>query len=200
MMNDAGNNFLEYFRPQLLNDDTWHRYVGYFTKTTVPANTVLLREGETSTKAYLVEKGCLRVWYNNAGKDVTVQFFFENSTVSSLESFTKNIPGLFTIETLEPSVLWYIHKPDIEKILDEIGNRPTLRKKMMDTILNRTFNYMQHFLSFIKDTPAQRYLNLLQHQPQIILRVPQHYIASYLGVSSVHLSRIKSTLAKAKKQ
>lgn len=198
-MNDASNNFLEYFRPQLLDDDTWHRYVSYFTKTTVPANTVLLREGETSTKAYLVEKGCLRVWYNNAGKDVTVQFFFENSTVSSLESFTKNIPGLFTIETLESSVLWYIHKPDIEKILDEIGNIPTLRKKMMDTILNRTFNYMQHFLSFIKDTPMQRYLNLLQHQPQIILRVPQHYIASYLGISSVHLSRLKSTLAKAKK-
>jgi DNA-directed RNA polymerase specialized sigma subunit len=55
---------------------------------------------------------------------------------------------------------------------------------------------MKHFVSFIKDSPTQRYLNLIEERPQVLQRVPQHYIASYLGVSTVHLSRIKSQLLK----
>lgn len=55
---------------------------------------------------------------------------------------------------------------------------------------------MKHCLSFIKDTPQQRYLNLIEKQPQVVQRVPQHYIASYLGITKVHLSRIKSKLLK----
>jgi DNA-directed RNA polymerase specialized sigma subunit len=57
---------------------------------------------------------------------------------------------------------------------------------------------MNEFVSFIRDTPEQRYQNLLKQRPHIVRRVPQHYIASYLGVSKVHLSRIKSKLAKGK--
>lgn len=184
----------------MLADDKWDEYAGYFKRIEVPAKTILLREGEVSKKAYLIEQGCIRVWFNNAGKDITVQFFFEKNTVSSLESFKKNIPSLVNIETLEPCVLWYIPKPDIEKIINETGNIPVLRSALMDAVLNRTFHYMEHFLSFIKDSPKQRYLNLVQKTPQIVLRVPQHYIASYLGISSVHLSRIKTAIAKEKKK
>ena len=61
-------------------------------------------------------------------------------------------------------------------------------------MFERTFHYMQHFLSFIRDTPQERYLNLLNQKPHIIQRVPQHYIASYLGISTVHLSRIKKKI------
>jgi DNA-directed RNA polymerase specialized sigma subunit len=55
---------------------------------------------------------------------------------------------------------------------------------------------MNHFLSSIRDTPRQRYLNLVKEKPQIVKRVPQHYIASYLGITTVHLSRIKSKIAR----
>ncbi|WP_286733292.1 MULTISPECIES: hypothetical protein [Sphingobacterium] len=55
---------------------------------------------------------------------------------------------------------------------------------------------MKYFFSMVKNTPQERYINLLKERPEIIKRVPQHYIASYLGISSVHLSRIKSVLAK----
>jgi DNA-directed RNA polymerase specialized sigma subunit len=57
---------------------------------------------------------------------------------------------------------------------------------------------MNEFVSFIRDTPEQRYQKLLKERPHIVRRVPQHYIASYLGISKVHLSRIKSKLAKGK--
>jgi predicted transcriptional regulator len=95
-------------------------------------------------------------------------------------------------------VLWYIHKKDVDRIITEISELPVFREKIIDTVFERTFDYMKHFFSFIKDTPQQRYLNLVKEKPQVVQRVPQHYIASYLGVSTVHLSRIKSKLAKEK--
>jgi CRP-like cAMP-binding protein len=58
---------------------------------------------------------------------------------------------------------------------------------------------MNEFVSFIRDTPEQRYTNLISERPHIVQRVPQHYIASYLGITRVHLSRIRSALVKKKR-
>lgn len=179
-----------------LDDDKWNDYTSYFKRITVPAKTILLKEGSISQKLFLIEKGCIRVWFNNDGKDVTYQFFFENNMVASIESFRKKIPSPVTIETIEPGIIWWIHKKDIDRIIEEIKEIPELRDKLINTIFERTFDYMKHFFSFIKDTPTQRYLNLIKEKPQIVQRVPQHYIASYLGISTVHLSRIKNKLAK----
>lgn len=187
----------EQFRNKFpLDDARWNDYISCFKQLKVPAKTILLKDSEISKKLFLVEKGCIRVWFNNNGKDLTTQFFFENSTVSSIESFRKKIPSPVTIETIEPSILWYIHKKDADRIIAEITEIPAMRAQFIDIIFERTFDYMKHFFSLIKDTPAQRYLNLLSEKPQIVQRIPQHYIASYLGISSVHLSRIKNKLAK----
>ncbi|MET0944897.1 MAG: hypothetical protein ABWY22_05785 [Flavobacterium sp.] len=80
--------------------------------------------------------------------------------------------------------------------MEEIKEIPELRDRFISMLFERTFDYMKHFVSFIKDSPTQRYLNLIEERPQVLQRVPQHYIASYLGVSTVHLSRIKSQLLK----
>jgi len=178
--------------------EQWEDYISRFKRIQVPAKTILLHEGEISRKAYFIEKGCLRVWFNNKGEEVTFQFFFENSSVSSIESFKKSIPSLFSIETIEPCTLWWIDKRDLETVLEEVNEIPSVRNKIADVMFGRTVHYMQHFLSFIRDTPLERYENLLIHQPFIVQRVPQHYIASYLGISRVHLSRIKNKLARGK--
>jgi CRP-like cAMP-binding protein len=181
-----------------LSDDKWHEYINCFKRIDVPSKTILLKEGEISNKVFLIEKGCIRAWFNNDGKDVTFQFFFENNTVASVESFRKKILSPVTIETIEQTVLWYIHKKDIDRIIAEITEEPVLRNKFIDAIFERTFDYMKHFFSFIKDTSAQRYINLIKDKPHVVNRIPQHYIASYLGISTVHLSRIKNKLAKKK--
>lgn len=177
-----------------IDDERWEKYISYYHRMEVPARTILLHEGEVSKKAFLIEKGCLRVWFNNKGKDVTFQFFFENGMVSSAESFKKNIPSFFTIETIEPSIVHWIHKKDMEVILKEMNEIPELRENFLNSVMERQFHYMRHFLSFIKDNPTQRYLNLLNSNPNIIQRVPQHYIASYLGITPVSLSRIRHRL------
>lgn len=177
-----------------LTDEKWNEYTSCFNRIEVPAKTVLIEEGEVSKKLFIIEKGCIRVWFNNNGKDLTSQFFFENQSVASIESFIKKFPSLVVVETIEPSVLWWISKNDVDTILEEIKEIPELRDRLINMLFQRTFDYMKHFFSFIKDSPTQRYLDLIEEKPQIVQRVPQHYIASYLGVSTVHLSRIKSKL------
>jgi CRP-like cAMP-binding protein len=187
--------FLEQLKAQShLDPGKWDEYSSYYHRLEVPAKAVLLKEGEVSRKAYIIEKGCLRVWFNNSGKDLTCRFAFENEIVSGAESFIKHIPSLFTIESIEPCVLYWIHKQDLDKILEEIHEIPALRKEYMNAVFERQAHYMKLFLSFIKDTPAQRYQNLLKESPHLIQRVPQHYIASYLGITPVSLSRIRSKL------
>lgn len=179
-----------------LDDDKWDDYTSCFNRVTAPANHVLLNEGEISNKLFLIEKGCIRVWFNHEGKEVTTQFFFEYDTVSSIISFKKECPSLVTIETIEPCTLWYIHKRDVERIVEEIKDIPELRDRFIDAIFERTFDYMHLYVSSIRDTPKQRYQNLIKEYPQMVQRVPQHYIASYLGISAVHLSRIRSQLTR----
>jgi CRP-like cAMP-binding protein len=187
MFNQFRNKFL-------LNNSKWNEYTSYFQRLEVPAKTILLEEGEISKKLFVIEKGSIRVWFNNNGKDLTTQFFFENQSVSSIESFMKKLPSPVVIETIEPCVLWWIQKSDLDNIVEEIKEIPELRDRFINMLFERTFDYIKHFVSFIKDSPTQRYLNLVQERPQVVQRVPQHYIASYLGVSTVHLSRIKSQL------
>jgi len=181
-----------------ITDEKWIEYTNYFNRIEVAAKTTLLEEGEISKKLFVIEKGCIRVWFNHNGKDLTSQFFFENQSVSSIESFMKKFPSPVFIETIESSILWWIHKEDVDTIIEEIKEIPELRDRLINMLFQRTFDYMKHFFSFLKDSPAERYLSLIEEKPQIVQRVPQHYIASYLGVSTVHLSRIKSKLLQNK--
>jgi CRP-like cAMP-binding protein len=168
-------------------------YASYYHLIEVPAKTILLSEGKISKKAFLIEKGCIRAWFNNNGKDVTFQFFFEGEGVSSIESFRKNIPSLYSIETVEACLLHWIHKKDLEMIQKDIAENRKTSELLADIMLERQFNYMRQFMSIIRDTPKQRYMNLIKEKPHIVQRIPQHYIASYLGITPVSLSRIRNS-------
>ncbi|WP_245447113.1 Crp/Fnr family transcriptional regulator [Mucilaginibacter celer] len=164
----------------------------------MPAKTVLLEEGKISQQYIFIEKGCVRMFFNSNGDEKTVQFFFENEGLTSLESFVNGTPGAFTVETLEPSIVYLLHKKHVNRLMDEISHEPGFLKMMLRIFARRQMHYNNELISFIRDTPEQRYQNLLNNRPHIVQRIPQHYIASYLGVSTVHLSRIKNKLAKGK--
>lgn len=161
----------------------------YLQRLEVPAKTLLLQEGQVSKKAFFIEKGCVRAWFNNDGIDFTIQFFFENEVVASLESFTTNTQSLFNIETIEPCIIHSITKEEAMQVLDQF---PDMRKQMETVFLQRLFLYQKLFLSRIKDSPEKRYKELLANHPEIIQRVPQLYIASFLGITPVSLSRIRN--------
>jgi len=176
----------------------WDKYLEFQKRVEVPAKTVLLEEGKVSGHYIFVEKGCVRLAFNNNGMDKTVQFFFETEGLTSFESFLKNTPSLFTIETIEPSIIYLLPKIHVHNLMAELSHEPGFLNMMLEISAQRQLHYIHEFVSFIRDTPEQRYQNLLTERPHIIQRVPQHYIASYLGISRVHLSRIKSALARKK--
>ena len=153
----------------------------------ISSKTVLLEEGKVADKIYLIRKGCLRLFFYNEGKDITFQFFFEGDFVASFDSLYKGTPSLFSLESIEPSEVLFIKKGDFYRKIE-----PSLRMLYEEKIIER-FSFYQHlFLSRIKNTPQQRYEELLKEYPNIIQRVPQHYIASYLGITPVSLSRIRN--------
>lgn len=167
----------------------WEAFQQFFKKQEVSAKTILLNEGEISKKAFFIEKGCLRSWFNHNGKDITFQFFTEAQFVSSIESFKTSQPSLFSIETIEPSIIHSITKSDYQLVLDQ---SPAIKEQLEKLTFERLITYQKLFLSRIKDKPEERYRALLENSPEILLRVPQHYIASYLGITSVSLSRIRN--------
>ncbi len=155
----------------------------------VRPKTVLLEEGRIADRLYYVRNGCLRLFFYNEEKDITFQFFFEGDFVASFDSLYKRAPSLFGLESIEPSVLTAIRSKDF---FNAIESEPRLRRYYEDKLVERFRLYQQLFLSRIKDTPRQRYDELLKEYPDIIRRVPQHYIASYLGITPVSLSRIRN--------
>lgn len=180
--------------PQL--NKFWDKYLEFQKRLEIPAKTVLLEEGHKSQHYIFIEKGCVRTFFNKNGTDKTVQFHFENEGLTSFDSFINNVPSAFTIETIEPAIIYLLPKPYVIQLIDELSHEPDFAQMVLQMSARRQSHYINEFVSFIRDTPEERYQRLISVRPHIIQRVQQHYIASYLGVSTVHLSRIKSKLAK----
>jgi CRP-like cAMP-binding protein len=169
--------------------NNWDKFRHYFKQQEVPAKTVLLAEGKISRTMFFIDKGCLRTWVNNGGKEITTQFFFEGDTVSSIESFRTNQPSLYSIESLEPCILQTLSQADFQDIIE---NSPELKKELEEHLFKRLFHAQQLFYAYLKNNPQKRYAELIEQYPHIVKRVPQHYIASYLGITPVSLSRIRN--------
>ncbi|UBM59628.1 Crp/Fnr family transcriptional regulator [Marinilongibacter aquaticus] len=173
----------------MTNREEWNKFSHLYSRLDIPSKTTLLREGQVSKMAYYIEKGCIRSWFNHNGKDITFQFFFESEGVSSVESFRTNQASLFTLESLEPCTLLCISKNDFTFILE---NSPRIKAEVEAHTFKRLVYYQQLFLSRIRDNPQTRYEELIRQRPEILQRIPQHYIASYLGITPVSLSRIRN--------
>lgn len=167
----------------------WHKFEGFVERIKIPPRTTLLCEGDISRNIYIIEQGALRLWFNKDGKDITFQFFFEGRAVASIDSFLNNTPSLFSLESIEPTEALSISKSNFKYLLQQY---PMLKDEMFQLLVSRCQNYAHLFLSRIKNSPQEKYKELMCAHPEIIQRVPQHYIASYLGITPISLSRIKN--------
>ncbi|AEJ23593.1 Crp/Fnr family transcriptional regulator [Weissella koreensis KACC 15510] len=163
----------------------------YWYKKSFAANKTLLFEGDIADKIYFIEKGAIRLWNNDDGKEITFQFFFEGQVVSSYESFYLKNPSVFSIETIEETDVLVLEKEKLDILLID---SPDLLKIMMNQLSERFIVYTEYFLSRIKESPEERYLSLLEKNSELIKRVPAQYIASFLGITPVSLSRIKNRI------
>lgn len=155
----------------------------------LPARSKLLEAGKKAKYLFLVKKGILRMWCSQDGNDITLQFFMENAMVCSLESFFHDHPSEFYIESIEPVEVEVYKKSDVLAYLE---CHPEIKEQLLAFMIDRTISYTHLFLSSIKDKPETRYRQLISEHPEVIRRIPQHYIASYLGITPVSLSRIRA--------
>jgi len=161
----------------------------FFTKEVIDAKTLLVKEGSIARHIYYIESGAARVWFNHDGKEITIQFLFEGHFISSIESLTSGQVSWYNIETLEPVTAYSITS---EAFRQKMETLPHVKEFYYQYLQQRLLFYQQLFVSQIKSNPEERYKELLQQFPEIVQRVPQHYIASYLGITSVSLSRIRN--------
>jgi CRP-like cAMP-binding protein len=160
-----------------------------FREEHFPAKALLVEEGTVSKKVFYIEKGCARIWFDKEGIDVTFQFLFEGQFISSFESILSGSPSWYSIESLEPITVYSISTAEFRQKMEAFSHVSAFYH---DYVQQQLLYYQQLFVSYIKNKPEERYRDLLRQHPEIVRRIPQHYIASYLGITSVSLSRIRN--------
>ena len=152
-------------------------------------NELILKGGETCTNIYWVVKGLVRQFYFKNDKEVTEYMATENTIVMCIESLFREQPTVLQIKALEPTILIAIPKADLEAVAMKSVNIQILFRK----ILEESLILSQHHADMLRfETAQDRYQKLVKNQPQLILRAPLVYIASYLQMTPETLSRVRT--------
>lgn len=193
MMQDLLFDFLTKYVP--LTEEEKNVIISLNIFHSVKKGTVLLREGQKSKDSYFVLKGCLRTYYVLDGEEKTTAFYTEMEALTPPCVISKT-PCEYNISCMEDTILTVSNSdmgveinskfPKFE-IICRILSEELLAKQRMD------------FDEFKTSSPEQRYLNLLQKRPDLVQRVPQHQLASYLGIKPTSLSRLRARISEKNK-
>jgi len=152
---------------------------------------VILEEGEICQSIIYIDKGMLRQYYFKNGKEVTEYLATEGFIVMCIESLFKEEPTKLQIETLEPTILYELPKKKLEEVALHNVNIQILYRKILEEslILSQIHADLVRF-----ESAENRYRRLWKLVPQVALRAPLLYIASYLQMTPETLSRVRSTV------
>jgi CRP/FNR family transcriptional regulator, anaerobic regulatory protein len=155
----------------------------------------LLREGQVCNKVSFINSGCMRLFYNVDGVENTIQFFFAGRWYTDYASFLTGQATIENMQALEPCEVVQVKKSDLYKlydthpVFDRVGRVMAENAFLSLSLLNKMLT---------NEEPEQRYLNLLEQRPELVEHIPQHYIASYLGIQPQSLSRIRKRIFQKK--
>jgi CRP-like cAMP-binding protein len=161
----------------------------------VKKGTILLKEGQKSQDEYFVLKGCIRKYYIIKGEEKTTAFFTEMEGLTPHCVISKT-PSEYFISCVEDTILT-VTNPDMGVEV----NTKFPKFEIMCRMLSEELLAKQqiNFDEFKTSSPEQRYLNLLQSRPDLIQRVPQHQLASFLGIEPQSLSRLRARILEKNK-
>ena len=156
----------------------------------VKKGTVLLKAGEQSNEGYFVLKGCLRKYYVVEGEEKTTSFYTELEGETP-ECVVNGKPSAYFISCVEDSMIT-VSTPGMEaEIFAKFPRFETLCRVLSEKLLIKS---QISFDEFKNSSPEQRYLNLLETRPELVQRVPQHQLASFLGITPQSLSRMRARI------
>ena len=160
-----------------------------FQREIIKKKEIIFSSGETNTRHYFVEKGLLRMYViDAAGKEFNILFASENQWIGDLSSPDET---LFFLDAIEKSIVY--------SISDENVNLLTNNFSSFVQYLKRSYIFLQkRLISILSKTAEENYEELIESHPELIKRLPQYHISSYLGVTSVFLSKVLSKRARKK--
>ena len=154
---------------------------------------LLLRQGDVYQECFYVFKGCIRQYFlDDVGNEKTVDFFTEGDTAALLDGAYLEKSSPYFWECTEESTLLVGDLTAESEILERFPSLQKMIRQMLEENLGRTQTTLS---TFIASTPEQRYLNLVHTRANLLKRVPQYQIASYLGITAESLSRIRKRLS-----
>jgi CRP-like cAMP-binding protein len=173
-----------------LTDDEKNAIISLDIFRSVKKGTTLLEEGQNSKQSYFVLKGCIRKYYIIDGEEKTTAFYTELEGVTP-HCVKNNAPSEYYINCIEDTIL-IVSNADMEAVINnQFPKFETLCRILSEELLGKQ---QIDFDEFKTSSPEQRYLNLMQKRPDLIQRVPQHQLASYLGIKPQSLSRLRARI------
>jgi len=150
---------------------------------------IILKEGDVCEHMYYVERGLTRQFYFKNGKELTEHIGVEHTIVMCIESLFKEKPTYLQLEALEPTLIYAMPKHRLEEVALHNVNIQILYRKILEEslIISQVHADMLRF-----ETAQDRYLKLCKQSPQVVLRAPLVYVASYLQMTPETLSRVRA--------
>jgi CRP-like cAMP-binding protein len=151
---------------------------------------VLLREGDVSKDSFYVKQGCIRSYTIVDGDERTIEFYTETEFISPPGNLN-NEPSSFYIDCIEDCIINVSTSDVAQEFFTRFPRFESVCRVMTEELLVKN---QVSFANFKIQTPEQRYIRLMETRPDLLQRVPQHQIASYLGVKPESLSRIRKRI------
>jgi CRP-like cAMP-binding protein len=147
-----------------------------------------LLAGDVCREAAFIESGVFRFYLNTGERDPTYYFAVENEFICEYQSFLRQRPSDRNIQALEAAELRVISFDDLQRFYRSVGSGERFGRLIAEEIF---VDSLEQLASFYQDKPAVRYQNFVSRFPQLVQRLPQYYIASYVGIEPQSLSRIR---------
>jgi len=173
-----------------LTDDEKNAILSLDLFRSIKKGTTLLKEGQKSKDSYFVLKGCIRTYYVLDSEEKTTAFFTEMEALTPPCVISKT-PSEYYVSCIEDTIL-IVSNSDMEvEINSKFPKFETICRILSEELLAKQ---RIDFDEFKTSSPEQRYLNLIQKRPDLLQRVPQHQLASYLGIKPQSLSRLRARI------
>jgi CRP-like cAMP-binding protein len=182
----------------LLTDDEILETMSYFQRRCVKRKEYILRAGEVCRERVYINKGCLRRYMlDDHCKEVIINFAFEEWWVGDLESFQNHQPSIYYVQAMEESEVFCINEENLTLLFKAIPKFYQFDNRIIE---KSHFAMLKRLAMMQSASPAEKYLALIEKYPQILQRIPLHYVASYLGIEPESLSRLRKRLCHKEKK
>jgi len=152
----------------------------------------LLKEGEFTDKCWFVLKGCVRQFHIIDGSEKTTFFYTENQAIAPTSNYEKQIPSDYYLSCVEDTIASVTNLRTVPEMFKKYPKFESLTLVFMGQDYNQT---KESFAKFKTSSPEDRYLHLLENRPDLLRRVPQLHIASYIGITPESLSRVRKRIS-----